>query len=125
MPAPHSLIPLRISATSGTEIVLIQTLSSDTLNRILEYVDNTTRLDHLLKVGITGRAAPFNSRSSGERARQRPHTEKRFTMIVRQCPYCELRFLNGNELKDHISTDRLARDNNAESLPQPTTTGTR
>ena len=46
-------------------------------------------------------------------------------MIVRQCPYRELRFPNGNELKDHISTDRLARDNNAESFPQPTTTGTR
>ena len=46
-------------------------------------------------------------------------------MIVRQCPYCELRFPNGNELKDHISTDHLARDNNAESSPQPTTTGTR
>ena len=54
MPAPHSLIPLRISATSGTEIVLIQTLSSDTLNRILEYVDNTTRLDRLLTLEISG-----------------------------------------------------------------------
>ena len=53
----HAGTYLRISATSGTDIVLIQTLSSDTLNRILEYVDNTTRLDHPLKVGITGRAA--------------------------------------------------------------------
>jgi hypothetical protein len=45
---------------------------------------------------------------------------------VRQCPQCELRFTNANELEDHLARDHPrsqteVRENPDEQTPRPST----